>query len=84
MFERKVFVSDELIQEKARRIQMLLNQEIPAEKQIHLKFSNGWLEKLKNRNHFKCSRSHGEKGNVDQTVVNKELPALREKLKNIL
>ena len=63
---------------------MLLNQEILAEKQIHLKLSNGWLEKLKNRNHFKCYRSHGESGNVDQTVVNKELPALREKLKNIL
>ncbi len=28
MYERKVFISDELIQEKARRIQLLLNQQI--------------------------------------------------------
>ncbi len=76
MFEREVFVSDELIQEKARRMQILLNQEIQAEKQIHLKFSNVWLQKLKNRNHFKFYRSHGESGNVDQTVINKELPGL--------
>ncbi len=70
MFERRVFVSDELIQVNARRIQTLLNQELPAEKQIHLKFSNGWLEKLKVCNHFKCYRYHGESGNADQTVVN--------------
>ncbi len=41
IYERKVFISDKLIQEKARRIQLLLNQHIPQENQLHLKFSNG-------------------------------------------
>ncbi len=47
MYERKVFVSDELIQEKARRIQILLNEKLPLDNQIHLKFSNGWIQKRK-------------------------------------
>ncbi len=38
MCERKVFFSDELIQEKARRIQILLKQNIPRENQMYLKF----------------------------------------------
>ncbi len=49
-YERKVFISDELIQEIARRIQILYNQNIPEENQLHLKFSNGWLQKLEARN----------------------------------
>ncbi len=84
MYERKVFISDELIQEKARRIQLLLNQHIPQENQLHLKFSNGWLQKMKARNNFKCYRSHGESGNVDQNVICAELPILREKSRIIL
>ncbi len=82
MYERKVFISDELIQDKARRIQTLLNQEIPVENQLHLKFSNSWLQKLKIRNYFKCYRSHGESGNVDLNIINSELPVLQETIKN--
>ena len=81
MYERKVFVSDELIQEKARRIQILLNLEISEEHQLHLKFSNGWLQRLKIRNNFKCYKSHGESRNVDQNQIKSELPVLQERLK---
>ena len=59
-YERKVFVSDELLQEKARRIRILLNEKLPLENQINFKFSNGWLQKMKSRNTFKCYRSNGE------------------------
>ncbi len=82
MYERKVFISDELIQEKARRIQLLLNQHILQENQLHLKFSNGGLQKMKARNNFKCYRYHGESGNIDQNVICAELPILRKKNKN--
>ncbi len=81
MYKRKVFVSDELVQEKARRIQILLHQQLPEEHQLHLKLSNGWLQKLKTRNNFTCYKSHGESGNVDQNQINSELPALQEELK---
>ncbi len=81
MYERKVFVSDELIQEKARRIQILLNLEISEEHQLHLKFSNGWLQRLKIRNNFKCYKSHGGSGNVDHNQIKSELSVLQEKLK---
>ncbi len=81
MYERKVSVSDELIQEKARRIQILLNQEIPEEHQLRLKFSSGWLQRLKIWNNYKCYKSHGKSSNVDQNQIKSELPVLQEKLK---
>ena len=37
MYERKVFISDELIQEKARRIQILLNEQISRGKSTAFK-----------------------------------------------
>ncbi len=51
-YERKVFISDELIQEKARRIQILLNQHIPEENQLHLKFSKGRVLKTESSKQF--------------------------------
>ncbi len=81
VYERKVFVSDELIQEKARRIQILLNLEIPEEHRLHLKFNNGWLQRLKIRDNSKYYKSHGESGNVDQNQIKSELPVLQEKHK---
>ena len=84
IYERKVFVSDELIREKAKRIQILYNQQNPEDFRVHLKFTNGWLQKLKARNRIKSYKSHCESGNVDLNVINSELPKLQEKLQIIL
>ncbi len=54
-------MSDELIQEKTLCIKIFWNQQIPEEDQIHLELSNGWLQRLKRRNNYKCFRPHGEK-----------------------
>ena len=82
MYERKVFVSDELIREKAKQIQTLYNEQNPEDLRVDLKFNNGWLEKLKARSRFKNYKSHGESGNVDLKVINSELPKLQEKLRS--
>ena len=84
MYERKVFGSDELIREKAKRIQIIYNQQNSENLRVDLKFSNGWLEKLKARNRFKSYKSDGESGNVDLNVINSELPKLPENSKIIL
>ena len=81
MSMRKVFVSDELIQEKSRRINVLINQGLSAENQLNWKLSDSWLQKLKQRIGFKCFKSHRESDNVDKNIINMELPVLREKLK---
>ena len=79
---KKVFVLDELIREKAKRIQTLYNRQNPEWFRVDLKFSNGWLEKLEARNRSKSYKSHYESRNVDLNVINSELPKLQEKLQN--
>ena len=56
IFERKVFVSDALMQEKAENIQSMMNYHLSHENQLHLRFSNRWLYKFKKRNKFKMYR----------------------------
>ncbi len=82
MSQRKVFITDELIKEKAHRIQILLNQQIPEENQLHLKFSNEWLQNLK-RHNFKSPKSHGESKNIDEILISIELPKLQKNSKTI-
>ncbi len=79
MFTREVFVSDALIQEKAKNIQSMMNYRLPHENQLHLRFSNGWLYKFKKRNKFKMYRSHGEDGDADEAAIMRELSQLRAK-----
>ncbi len=47
IYERKVFVWEKLIQQKALKIQILFNQQLSEEDQINMQFSR--LEKLKKR-----------------------------------
>ena len=82
MYERKIFVSDELIRGKAKRVQILYIQQNPEDFRVDLKFNSGWLEKLKARNKLKSYKSHGKSGNVDLNVINSELPKLQGKLQN--
>lgn len=45
-----------------------------------MKFSNGWLQKFRNRSKFKRYIVQGESVDTDAAVVERDLPALREKL----
>ena len=67
MFDKNTCVTNELIQEKAKRIIESLN-------------TNGWLYKFKKRKSFKCYRLHGESADANIEGIISELPKLREKL----
>ena len=47
MFERKAFACLGLIREKAKSIQIILNNQLSQENQLFIKFSNVWLGNLK-------------------------------------
>ena len=44
MWHRGVFLTDEVIQEKGRRLQSSLNLFNSPEEQTHIRFSNGWID----------------------------------------
>ena len=78
MWECGVFLTDIMIQEKARRLQYAFNLLVPRTKQTNLAFSNGWLHLFKKRNGFKCYKSHGEQADADHDGARAALPRLRQ------
>lgn len=57
-FAERRSVNGALIVDAARRIQDRMNAALPPEKRVNMKFSNGWLQKFKQRctlSSFKCS-----------------------------
>ena len=77
MHHRNIFLNDEVILEKANRIQTRLNDTLPLSQRTYLKFSRGWLARFKKRNRFRRYRSHGESADVDHAAAESELPLLR-------
>ena len=53
MWEKRVFLSDYVIQEKVRRFQCTLNAALPIDKCTSVHFSNGWLYSFKQRHNFR-------------------------------
>ena len=80
MFENNASISDGLIKEKARCLLENINDSLPVEEKVHLKFSNGWIGMFKQRNYFKMYRTYGEDGDADDTSIQMELPRLRSSL----
>ena len=74
MWDRKVFVFESLIKEKARRLLVSVNQNLTEEQRISLCFSNGWLDRFKKRNGFKSFMSHGESADAYEFAISQELP----------
>ena len=79
MWDRKVFVSESLIKEKAKRLLSSANWNLSEEQRKSLSFSNGWLDRFKKRNRFKSFMSHGEYADADESAITEELPILRQK-----
>ncbi|KAI1000312.1 hypothetical protein K3495_g7883, partial [Podosphaera aphanis] len=71
---RRVALSTELIKAKGAKFVELLGIENPPS------FSNGWIEKFKDRYQFKGFKSHGESGSADTTAIEEALPRLQEQL----
>ena len=75
-----VFICDDIIQEKARRVQNQCNSTLPPERQTNLVFSKGWLNRFKIRNNFRSHTSHGESADADKEAAEAELPIIRTML----
>lgn len=80
MSNLNVFIFDDVIIEKARRIQTRLNEQLLIEKRTNLRFSKAWLFLFKQRNDFKMYRSHGESGDADEEAIREEVPLLHKML----
>ncbi len=78
MWNLGVFLNENLIQEKARKIQCALNESLQPQEQSNMQFSNGWLYLLKQRQNFKCYKSHGDQGDADDAGACAALPRLRQ------
>lgn len=74
MWDRGTFLSDILIQEKARRVQDAITASIPEGEQYTTRFSNGWLYSFKQRKKLKAFRSHAEAGDADHEASVAALP----------
>ena len=77
IWDKNVFLSDSIIQEKARRLSYSRKNQSPPQRKYGNMYSNGWLYSFKKRNHFKCYKSHGEAGDADVNAAERELPVLR-------
>ncbi len=77
MWRRKVFLSDSLIKEKARRILESINSTLPTEQRIAISFSNGWITYLKRRHYFKRYQSYEESGDAGDNAIQEHLPKLQ-------
>jgi hypothetical protein len=75
MEHRKICLSDDLIQKKARTLATMMG--IPAES---FKASNGWLSNFKNRNGLKQHRIHGESGDAQMTGIEEHMQILQAKI----
>ncbi len=77
MRDNEVFLQEETIKEKARRILHSQNElRFPSER-IEIKFSNGWLCSIKSRNNLRCFKSHGEAADADCAPIAACLSTLR-------
>lgn len=77
MHKRGVFLTVDIIQEKANRLQFALNSTLPVSEQSNCTFSEGWLYSFQKRHKFKCHKSHGENGSADFAGAEAALPHLK-------
>lgn len=77
MWERGVFLTGAVIQEKGQRLQASLNAFRCQEEHTSCKLSEGWLHVFNKRHQFKCYKSHGEEGTADRPGAKAALQRLR-------
>ena len=75
MEHRKICLSDDLIQKKARHLAEMMG--IPQDK---FRASKGWLYNFKQRHTFKQFRIHGESGDAQMTGIEEQMQVLRTKI----
>lgn len=60
----------------ARRLQTEANKHLPANKQLDLRFSEGWIERFKKRYGLCYRRVHGEALSADNAAITEHWPRL--------
>ena len=74
MYEKQMFINDNLLKEKAKKISA------ETEDASGVKYTNGWLWGFKQRLGFRCFKSHGESGQIDEAKLEEHIQNIREKL----
>jgi len=78
---RHVMINGHLIRQQGEILQARINNtHSSADQKLALKFSNGWLEKFCQRHGFRQKIAHGESGSIQQSILDKEIPAIKEVL----
>ena len=75
-WDHGLFINDNVIEEKAKRLQCALSELLPPHEQSDMQFSNGWLHLFKQRHNFKCYKPHGEQGDAGDEGARAPLPRL--------
>ena len=76
MWEKKVNLTESIVQEKGRSLQVMANSSTPQHKHINMQFSNGRIYAFKKRSKFKFFKSYGESGDADREAAG-ATPGLR-------
>ena len=78
---KRININGNLIVEKAKRIQIRMNEQVSVPKKPTLNFSAGWLGKFKSGWNQRVFKSHRESGDADLEAAVRELPLIKEKLR---
>lgn len=71
-------VSGDMIKAVGMRVMTKMNLELPEEKHLSLKFSNGWLYRFQARYGLHSFRSHEESGDADLEAISTSLKELQD------
>ena len=80
MWVKQVFISDRVIQAKARSVLDRINARFVPENRINMKFSNSCLHLFIKRNYFRRYIIQGESGGVNEQLILQQLPMLQAQL----
>ena len=78
----RININGEIIGAKAQCLQKLTTEKLPPEARKVLNFSDGWLCNLKDRWGLRIFKSHGESGDAHVEAIARELPKIKEILKD--
>lgn len=76
-FSARICVNGQLIKEQAKRLQEMMNEELPSNQKKNLKFSDGWLSNFQRRSNLRSLKCHGESGDADDGAIKEALPEIR-------
>lgn len=82
MWQKKVFISNSLLQENAKRLVCSENERTPINEWILIPFSNRWLAKFKKQNEFRIYCSYEEVDDANTAAIYREMPTIKYELQH--